>query len=693
MNQPVLRIRNLKVHYVTDSAVVYALNDISFDIMEGQAVGLVGESGSGKSTVGLSVLGLLANNAEVVGGSILFRGKELSQLSTDSRRGLRGDQITIVFQDPFSSLNPSLPVGEQIGEPLIVHKGMNKLQALQRAKELLAEVGISRPAEFIQAYPHQLSGGMKQRALIATALACEPELLILDEPTTALDVTIEAQIMDLLEKLRRTHRLSIMFITHNLGLVARMCDEICVLYAGNVVELGKTEDVLYRPYHPYTKGLLASLPRISNRLERLSPIPGNFPDLSSLPKGCVFNPRCPFKEPHCENEFHDLRKVGGNRLVRCWKAETLAGNPWKTEKLGSPADIGPVFPNEKKDLVEINNVSKVFQIGGILSGLKLDFSGGMPIRYEPLRVKAVDDVSLRLAAGEILGLVGESGCGKSTLGRCLVRLITPNGGNITISGQDITYAKESGLRNIRKLIQIIFQNPDSSLNPRKTVEKIIGRPLSLFGLAKGKELSRRIDELLEMVRLSPAYAKRYPHQLSGGEKQRIGIARALATNPRFIVCDEPVSALDVSVQASILNLLSDLRDQLGVSYLFISHDLSVVSHIADRVAVMYRGAILEQGAIHEVLHPPHHPYTEALLSAVPAVYGKADQSSRIRLRGDVLSTTATIPGCPFNHRCPRKIGIICETEKAPAVTPSPGHYIVCHLPIEKLLTSKPLFQE
>jgi len=693
MNQPLLSIRNLTVRYVTGSGMVHALNDISFDITEGGAIGLVGESGSGKSTVALAVLELLANEADVTDGSILFRGKELRQLSDDNRRSLRGDRITIVFQDPFTSLNPSLPVGKQIGEPLVLHKGMSEAEALERAGQLLAEVGIPRPDELIQAYPHQLSGGMKQRALIATALACEPELLILDEPTTALDVTIESQILDLLEKLRRDRQLSVMFITHNLGVVARMCDDICVLYAGHVVEHGKTENILYHPYHPYIKGLLASLPRVAHRQDRLSPIPGNFPDLRDLPAGCVFHPRCPFKAPRCKTEIQSLRNIGSSHLTRCWRAEALANVPWKTETEKAHGNGATPSSVDDNRLVEINSVSKIFQIGGLLSGLKLDFSGGMPIRYDPLRVQAVDDVSLTIDAGEVLGLVGESGCGKSTLGRCLVRLITPNEGQIVISGRDITHVSERGLRKTRQQAQIIFQNPDSSLNPRKTVAKIVGRPLSLFGFAQGKELTQRVDELLEMVRLSPAYAKRYPHQLSGGEKQRVGIARALATNPRFIICDEAVSALDVSVQASILNLLSELREQLHVAYLFISHDLSVISHIADRAAVMYRGAILEQGPIDQVLHPPYNPYTEALLSAIPVVYRKDEQSMRIRLRGDVLASTEMIEGCRFNHRCPRKVGEICETVTPRIFEASPGHSIACHIPIEELRAIKPVFRQ
>ncbi|HTL27086.1 MAG TPA: ABC transporter ATP-binding protein [Burkholderiales bacterium] len=663
MSVPVLRVSNLSVAYPAGAGWLRAIDDVSFDVAEGRALGVVGESGSGKSTSALAVLGLLAPEARVESGAAQFKGESLFDLPEAARRNLRGNRISIVFQDPFTSLNPALPVGHQIAEPLVWHKGMDAAAAATEVERLLAEVGIARPREVALAYPHQLSGGMKQRALIATALACSPELLILDEPTTALDVTIEAQILDLLESLRRSRGLSMLYITHNLGVVARICDDVCVLYAGRVVEQGATASVLEAPRHPYTKGLLASLPRVTERKHRLAPIAGRFPDLTAPPPGCIFHPRCSFVLDRCKTEPQVLADG-----VRCWRAAELAGERWRVDEDSIPARVG----KGEGALVEVKDLAKTFQLGGMFDGFQVDFSGGFPLKFDPPKVRAVDGVSLSVSPGEVLGLVGESGCGKSTLGRMLVGLIEPSAGEIRIAG--------GSPQSQHRAAQIIFQNPDSSLNPRKTVQSIVGRPLELHDLASGPKVRERVVELLELVRLSAAYLGRYPHQLSGGEKQRVGIARALATSPRFIVCDEAVSALDVSVQAYVLNVLADLRDRLNVAYLFISHDLSVIAHIADRIAVMYRGAIVEDGRTEDVLQPPWHPYTEALLSAIPEV-DRAPESKRIRLRGDAVERGEAVKGCRFQHRCPRKIGAICETDTPPVREAAAGHRIACHIEV------------
>ena len=657
MSAPLLSVSGLSVAYSAGNGWLRALDSVSFEVGAGRSLGVVGESGSGKSTIALALLGLLPPDARVDGGEVRFQGTSLFELPEPERRELRGNRISIVFQDPFTSLNPALPVGRQIAEPLVHHRGISYTSARAEVRRLLAEVGIPDPQAVALAYPHQLSGGMKQRALIATALACAPDLLVLDEPTTALDVTIEAQILDLLEKLRRDRDLSMLYITHNLGVVARICDQVCVLYAGRVAETGSAESVLRRPRHPYTKGLLASLPRVAERKKRLAPIPGRFPDLTAPPTGCIFHPRCHFALDRCRTEPQVLRDG-----VRCWRTHELADAAWQAPGEHASVPAHGVAAAAAKPLVIVDGLHKEFRLGGLFS-------------FAPPRVRAVDGVSLQVAPGEVLGLVGESGCGKSTLGRMLVGLIEPSAGAVRIAG--------ASPHEHRRTAQIIFQNPDSSLNPRKTVESIVGRPLVLHGLAAGAQVRRRAVELLEMVRLSAAYLPRYPHQLSGGEKQRVGIARALATSPQFIICDEVVSALDVSVQAYVLNLLSDLRDRLSVAYLFISHDLSVIAHLADRIAVMYRGAIVEEGPVDDVLQPPWHPYTEALLSAIPDI-GRGAQLQRIRLKGDSVEHDPSLRGCRFQHRCPRKIGAICETEPPPVVEPSPGHRIACHIRHEPL---------
>jgi peptide/nickel transport system ATP-binding protein len=685
----ILNIEHLTVSYVTRHGMLTALNDVSFKIGKGRVLGLAGESGSGKSTVAMAILDLLSPEAIIREGSIVFRGRDLRKLLPEERRAIRGNKISIVFQDPFTALNPALTIGMQVAEPLVFHRGLKKDAALERSIDLLTRVGIPHPVEITKAYPHQLSGGMQQRALIATALTCEPELLILDEPTTALDVTIEAQILDLLSDLCQKEHLSILFISHNLGVINRLCDEVCILYAGSVLEYGLTQEIFSRPYHPYTKGLIASLPHLAVQKvrQRLAPIPGNFPEMTAPPPGCVFHPRCLFSESRCKSEIQDLVPIDGGRLVRCWKAHKVAEITW--DSVAAVPEVSQQFSTSNlasKTLIEATHVNKEFRLGGFLSAVHVEFGNQkiFRVRYNPLRILAVDSVSMAIAAGDVVGLVGESGCGKTTLGRCLVRLIEPTSGQIVLDGRDISREPEKKLRQVRQVAQIIFQNPDSSLNPRKTIGQIIERPLALFRTVHGSNLKRRVAELLEMVRLPVTYVDRYPHQLSGGEKQRVGIARALATSPKFIVCDEPVSALDVSVQAAIINLLDDLRRELNLAYLFISHDLSVVAHLATRIAVMYRGTICEEGSTLELFHPPYHPYTEALLSAIPRLGDKGTETVRIRLRGDIRSMTHTSQGCRFHPRCFRKIGRICEERVPPVLEPTPGHRIVCHLSMEEL---------
>jgi peptide/nickel transport system ATP-binding protein len=613
-----LLIDDLTVRYRTPGGEIEALSSISLKATKDSTLALVGESGSGKSTVALAAMGLLPQEATIPSGRILFDGQDIMIMNAEERRRLRGSRIGLIFQDPFSVLNPSLRIGDQVGEGLVHHRGFSTKRAFARAIELLEEVGIVKPEAAAKAYPHELSGGMRQRALIAGVLASEPDLLILDEPTTALDVTIEAQILDLLEQLRRQRGLTMVFISHNLGVVGRIADEVAVLYAGQIVEQGRTEDVLQRPIHPYAKGLLAAIPRLGEKKGRLAAIPGRLPDLRDPPSGCRFVKRCPFATP--DSDKPQILRELGDRQVRCTNAEALRDAPWPRLSEGEQSAAIARSPHAGP-VVAVENLTKTF---ARRSGLA--FKGWRPVATST-QIRAVDDISIEVAAGEVLGLVGESGSGKTTLGRSILRLVEPDSGTIRVAGEVVSGKPQRALEAMRRTAQIVFQNPDSSLNPRKTIGELLARPIERFGLAPSGEISARVRQLLDLVRLPAHYVDRYAHQMSGGEKQRVGIARALATEPRFIVCDEPVSALDVSVQAAIVNLLADLRDRLGVAYLFISHDISVVAHLADRVAVMHHGKIVEIGPADEVMNAPKHPYTIKLLSVVPRVDGPAYQAN------------------------------------------------------------------
>ena len=672
-----LSVDSLTVEYATPAGPITALRDVSFSVGQGEALALVGESGSGKSTVALAVLGLLGPEAFIASGRIAFDDRDLLDMPAGELRALRGNRLGIVFQDPFASLNPALPIGEQVAEPLIHHRGVRPSDAMTNVKAVLAEVGLPRPEDLLKAYPHQLSGGMQQRVLIAQSLICDPELLILDEPTTALDVTVEAKILDLLDALRRRRGLTMLFITHNLGVVNRICDRVCVLYAGSVLEEGPKVATLAEPLHPYTQGLLGSIVGLeAGSRGRLTPIPGRLPDLRHIPSGCLFHPRCPHVLEACRTEMQLMRPLAG-RSVRCWRAGSL---PHRAPALNATSLDGA---EKGAPLLTVRDLHKAYPLASrvVLGGPNL-------LRLKRREIMAVNGVSLTIRAGEVLGLVGESGSGKSTLAQCIARLSEASSGKISFLGHDVTDARGAALRGFRRDVQAIFQNPMSSLNPRRRVGATIGRSLELLG-SELSERQAKIGKLLESVGLPVEYARRYPHQLSGGERQRVSIARALASEPKFIVCDEPISALDVSVQATVLNLLAELRDRLKLAYLFISHDLSAVAHIADRIAVMYAGVLLEEGPTAEVLAPPFHPYTEALLSAVPSI-DPANRSDRIRLRGDTGEMGQTMKGCPFHRRCPRKIGAICETVEPPIVRATQEHWIRCHLPPEELSRPTPV---
>jgi peptide/nickel transport system ATP-binding protein len=671
MNAPLLEIRNLTIRYREGDRHVTAVRDISFTLQPGGALAIVGESGSGKSSVAGAILDFLGPAAEIT-GVILFEGRNLAELTPAQRRNILGRRIGAVFQDPFTALNPALRVGRQIAEPMVQHLGLPLAEALGRAETALHEMGIDCAAEVARAFPHQLSGGMKQRALIASAIACEPPLLILDEPTTALDVTVEAQILSLLSRLRRDKGICLLFISHNLGVVRRLCDDVAVMYASQLVELGNVRHVLEQPAHPYSKGLLASRPPLAatSRDSRLAAIDGQMPTTAEPDAGCVFAPRCPFHEPRCSAGPQPLTITPDGHRVRCWKTDVVG--PWPSRQV--TAGVAPAF-RRGDALVNATRLSKTFDASRGLTAWRLSVTGGRPQVYrQPRRVPAVNDVSFSISPGEVLGLVGESGCGKSTLGRLLLQLLRQSGGSVEFDGADLARLPAQALSPFRKQAQIVFQNVGSSLNPRLSVGEALDRPLALFKLVEPRDRTRRVEALLDMVRLPAAYRKRFPHQLSGGERQRVAIARALATEPRFIVCDEPVSALDVSVQATIVNLLADLRDAFGLSYLFISHDLAVVAQLSDRIAVMYRGRICEIGTADEVLAPPHHPYTEMLLASA------ADDEAVTEPLASGM-TAAAEAGCVFAARCPHKLGPVCDTTPPPLRTLSASHAIACHLDI------------
>jgi peptide/nickel transport system ATP-binding protein len=593
--EPLLSVHNLQVEFDTARGVLRAVDGVSWDVRRGEIVALVGESGCGKSVSALAVMRLLAQRNVRVAGRILFEGRDVLALSKEAMRALRGRQIAMIFQEPMTSLNPVLSIGLQLMEPLLVHLRMEEAAARTRAIELLERVGITEPVRRLTQFPHQLSGGMRQRVMIAIAIACRPKLIIADEPTTALDVTLQAQILELLRELCRDEDIALVMITHNLGIVARYADRVNVMYAGRIVEHASAEDLFTRPFHPYTVGLLGSVPRLDRpRSLSLDTIEGSPPDLHAPPPGCRFAPRCPHRRDACEARLPDAEPLAPTHTTACIRApELLAAGVLHPHRTLQSA--GGTVATTRAPLLRVRD-------------LHTHFAG----------VRAVDGVTLDILTGETLGLVGESGSGKTTLGRTILRLERATSGSMQFDGTDLVRADREALKQYRRSAQVIFQDPYSSLNPRMRIGDIVAEPLAVHGLVRGRAGVRaRVAELLERVGLPAYMAERWPHELSGGQRQRAGIARALAMEPRFIVCDEPVSALDVSIQAQIVNLLAGLQRTLGLTYLFIAHDLAVVRHIAHRVAVMYRGRIVELADCDSLYRQPLHPYTRSLLEAAP----------------------------------------------------------------------------
>ncbi len=661
---PALELRDLSVGYRTQGVEQLVLRGVSFAIAPGETYGLVGESGCGKSTAAFAALRALARNGFIRDGRVLVDGQDVTDLDPAGLRQLRLTKVSMVYQDPGRALNPSMTVAQQIAE-VYEALGVRRSQALQQAEAMLAKVRIPGTGRVMTAFPHQLSGGMQQRVVIAMALAKNPKLLVLDEPTTGLDATVEAEVLDLIEALKQEFATSVLFISHNLAIIERMCDRIGVLYAGSLVEEGAGADLLARPLHPYTMRLLRCLPAAGRRKSdgRLDTIPGFLPPLGSIQAGCVFTPRCDFADAVCRTTAPAATRIG-SQMACCHHIDRATASGRNAPEAVPVPSAAPGFG---RPALRVSGVSKTFRVGSHA-------------------LRAVTDVSLTLRTSETLGLVGESGSGKTTLARLLLGLTAPDpGGRIELDGQPVAGQAKSRSRSDQKALQIVFQNPDSALNRSHTVRHLIERSLSRLGGLFGRQRAERLMALVSAVRLTERHLSMRPRQLSGGLKQRVAIARAFAGDPRVVICDEPTSALDVSVQAAILNLLADLQSTAGVSYVFISHDLGVVRYLSDRIAVLYLGRIMEIGPAEDVFNGPHHPYTEALLSAVPdlAELRHGERPARIRLSGEMPSPLAPPPGCVFNSRCPRKIGAICETTE-PKLPADADHAIRCHLPRDLL---------
>ena len=690
MTKPVLKVQDLAVAYKVRGGEIEAVQNVSFEIGRGESYGIVGESGCGKSTMAWAVLNFLGANGYVKRGQIFFQGQNLVGKSSEVLRQLRGDQIAMVYQDPMQALNPSMRLGDQLTEVLMVHRGMGKEAATRRCLEMLEKVHMPDAAEVMRRYPHQISGGQQQRVVIAMALLNNPALLIMDEPTTALDVTVEAAVLDLIAELRREFDTAILFISHNLGVVARVCDRVGVMYAGEMVERAAVHEIFAHPQHPYTQGLMRCVPRLGadKGSSQLHPIPGRVPPPDARPSGCVYAPRCDYARPKCRTERPLLRQLASGTSVRCHFAEEIDPSLWVST---DDIQVAPraVATETAEPILVLNHLKKYYEVAG---NTVRDVLGLGQKRY----VKAVEDASFQVRRGRTLGIVGESGCGKSTLIKTIIGLEDSTSGEAKFMGFDITGNLAQRDERLIQELQMVFQNPDSTMNPSYTVGQQIARPMQRFRTVPPQKIRAEVVKLLDAMRLGQSYYNRLPRQLSGGEKQRVGIARALASQPELVLCDEPVSALDVSVQAAILNLLLDVQREYGTTLVFIAHDLSVVRFFSDEVAVMYLGQVVEIGPAEAIYAPPYHPYTEALLSAVP-IPDPTVQQKRIRLEGSVPSAIAPPSGCRFHTRCPRRQllpdgGKMCETEIPPWRDMGEGHRIFCHIPEEQLRAFEPVIE-
>ncbi len=655
-----LEVKDLELVYRVRGIDRPVLRGISFEIERGRSYGLVGESGCGKSTAALGIVRYLPRNGRISGGSVTVAGTDVLALGRRELRDYHARRVSMVYQNPGTALNPGIRVGAQVAEAYTV-LGVGRKEATEKAREVLTKVQIADPSSVMSRYPHQLSGGMQQRVVIAMALAKDPALLILDEPTTGLDATVEAEVLDLVSSLQETFETSVLFISHNLGVISKMCDQVGVLYAGRLVEEGPVETVLQDPRHPYTVGLLRCIPRGGVRKDRgrLDTIPGFLPQLGAVLPGCVFADRCLLADDRCHTEEPPRARLAEGHSALCWYHDQAQSLP---RQEAASIDL-PAVERNGAPLIALDDLGKVF-------------------RQRGHDVNALVGVTGSIWPGETLGLVGESGSGKTTLARALLGIVEPTSGTVTLEGKTLKPRFTKRTQQELRDLQIVFQNPDSALNRRHSVNRILTRSLRKLSGLKGAAADERAAALAGQVRLSERTLTQKPVQLSGGLKQRVAIARAFAGDPKLVICDEPTSALDVSVQAAILNLLVELQAEHRVAYLFISHDLGVVRYISDRIAVLYLGRLMEVGAADVVFDGPHHPYTEALLSAVPTIDGGG--RDRIKLEGDIPSAASPPSGCVFHTRCPRKIGAVCETTEPPLVEAEPGHLMRCHIPLTEL---------